>query len=123
MLWYQKMGHIGGKGLRIMHNKSMVKGFPYCNLEVDFCEHCIHGKQNRVRFPSGDTREKWILEFIHSDVFGSVSVPSLGGYMYYVYIIDDFVGILRAGGVNQYDYLLPLSITICIKFNFINNIQ
>jgi hypothetical protein len=35
-------------------------------------------------------RENGILEFVHSDVFGSVSVTSLGGSMYYVSFIDDF---------------------------------
>jgi hypothetical protein len=68
----------------------MVKDFPTCNLEIDFCEHCIYRKQSQVRFPSGVTREKGILELVHSYVFGSVSVPSLGGSMYYVSFIDDF---------------------------------
>jgi hypothetical protein len=72
------MGHIGEKRLRAMHNKGMVEGFPPCNLEADFCEHCIYGKQNKVRFPCGTIREKWILELIHGDVFGLVLVPSLG---------------------------------------------
>jgi hypothetical protein len=43
-----------------------------------------------VRFPSGETREKGILELVHSDVFGHVKIPSLGGSMYYVSFIDDF---------------------------------
>ena len=51
---------------------------------------CIYGKQNRVRFPSGDTRAKGILELIHNDVFGTVLVPSLGKSVYYVSFIDDF---------------------------------
>jgi hypothetical protein len=34
-----------------MHNKGMVEGFPECDLEVDFCEHCIYGKQSRVCYP------------------------------------------------------------------------
>jgi len=59
----------------------MVEGFPECNLEVDFCEHCIYGKQNQFRLPSGVTREKGILELVHSDVFKLVTVPSLGGSM------------------------------------------
>jgi hypothetical protein len=62
-----------------MHNKGMVKGFPDFALEVDLCEHCIYGKHNHVRFPSRATREKGILELIHSDVFGLVINPSLGG--------------------------------------------
>ena len=73
-----------------MHNKGMVKEFPVCNLEFNFCEHCIYGKQSRVRFPSGATRENGILELVHSDVFGPVTLPSLGGSMYYVFFIDDF---------------------------------
>jgi hypothetical protein len=45
MLWNESMGHIGEKGLRVMHNKGMVKYFPECNLEVEFFEHCIYGKK------------------------------------------------------------------------------
>jgi hypothetical protein len=41
-----------------MHKKGMVEDFPECNLEVHFFEHCVYGKQIRVRFPSGSTREK-----------------------------------------------------------------
>jgi transposase InsO family protein len=89
-LWHERMGHIGEKGLRAMQRKGMVEGFPECGLEVDFCEHCIYGKQSRVRFPSGATRENGILELVHSDVFGPVTVPSLGGSLYYVSFIDDF---------------------------------
>ena len=72
-----------------MHNKCMVEDFHECNLEVNFCEHCIYGKEIRVRFPSGATRENGIIELVHSDVFGLVSVPSLGGSLYYVSFIDD----------------------------------
>jgi hypothetical protein len=71
-----------------MHNKGMVEDFPECNLEVDFCEHCIYGKKNRVRFPYGAKKAKGILELVHSDVFILVSVPSLGGSLYYVSFIS-----------------------------------
>jgi hypothetical protein len=73
-----------------MQNKGMVEDIPECNFEVDFCEHCIYGKQIWVRFPSRATREKRILELVHIDVFGPVSMPSLGGSLYYVSFIDDF---------------------------------
>jgi hypothetical protein len=73
-----------------MKRKGMVEGFPECGLEVDFCEHYIYGKQSRVRFPFGATRENGILELMHSDLFGPVIVPSLGGSLYYVSFIDDF---------------------------------
>jgi hypothetical protein len=73
-----------------MNNKGMAEYFPECNLEVDFCEHCIYGKQSRVRFPSGATRPKGILYLVHSDVFGPISVPLLGGSLYYVSFIEYF---------------------------------
>ena len=41
-------------------------------------------------FPSSAKRAKKILELVHSDVFGPVSVPSLGNSMYYVSFIGDF---------------------------------
>jgi hypothetical protein len=43
-----------------------------------------------VRFPSRAIRENGILELVHSDVFGPVTVPSLSGSLYYVSFIDDF---------------------------------
>ena len=91
MLWYQRLGHIREKGLRLLHGKCMVEGMSNCSLDFDFCEHCVYGKQNRVRFPSGAMREEGILQLVHSDVFGSVSVPSLGKYVYYVSFIDNFL--------------------------------
>jgi hypothetical protein len=42
-----------------------------------------------VRFPSRATREKGIIESIHSDLFGHVPVPSLTRSMYYVSLIND----------------------------------
>jgi hypothetical protein len=59
-------------------------------FRIRLCEHCIYGKQIRVQFPFGATRENGILELVHSDVFVLVTVPSLGGSMYYVSFIDDF---------------------------------
>jgi transposase InsO family protein len=89
-LWHERMGHIGEKGLRDMQRKGMVEGLPECGLEVNFCEHCIYGKQSQVRFPSRATMENRILELVHSDVFGPVTMASLGGSLYYVSFIDDF---------------------------------
>jgi len=90
MLWHQRLGHIGEKGLRILHGNGMVEGMNNSFLDFDFCENCLYGKQNRVSFPSGGKRTKHILEIVHSDVFGPVKVPSQGTSVYYVSFIDDF---------------------------------
>jgi hypothetical protein len=86
MLWHQILGNIGEIVLRILHGKGMAN----FTLDFNFCKHCIYGKHNQVIFPSGATRSKGILELIHSDVFGPVSISSLGKFLYYVSFIDDF---------------------------------
>ena len=87
----------------------MVEGLSNYNSDFDFYEHCLYGKQNRVKFPSGSTREKQILELIHNDVFGPVPVPSLGGSLYYVRFIDDFSRNIRL-------YFLKKKSQVFIKF-------
>ena len=68
----------------------MVEGMSKFSLDFDLCEHCVYGKKNQVRFPSSATRAEGILQLVHGDVFGPVSVPSLGKSMYYVSFIDEF---------------------------------
>lgn len=75
---------IDEKGICVMHIKGTVEGLPDCSSKFDLCKHYIYRKQNRVSFPSKATREKKILELVHSDVFGPVSIPPLGGSRYYV---------------------------------------
>jgi hypothetical protein len=55
------------------------------------------------------TREKGILELVHSDVFGPLSVPSLGGSIHNVSFIDDF-------SINTWIYLLRNKVEIFKKF-------
>ena len=43
-----------------------------------------------MSFPSGAKRANKILELVHSDVFGPMSAPSLGNFVYYVSFIDEF---------------------------------
>ena len=58
MLWHQRLGHIGEKGIQSLQGKSTVEGISKCNYNFNFCEHCLYGKHNHVKFPSGATREK-----------------------------------------------------------------
>ena len=68
MLWHQRLGHIGEKGLWILHGNVMVEAMSNSYLYFDFCEHCVYGTQNRVSFSSGAKRANKILELVHSDV-------------------------------------------------------
>ena len=90
MSWHQILGHNGEEGIQSLQGKGMVEGMCNCNLDFDFCEHCLYGKLNWVKFLFADARAKEILELIHNDVFGHVPIPSLGWSLYYVIYIDDF---------------------------------
>ena len=67
MLLHQWLGHTDKKGLRVMHNKGIVQEFHECSSEFHFYEHCVYGKHNHMSFTTGATREKEILELVHSD--------------------------------------------------------
>jgi len=44
MLWHQRLGHIGEKGLQILHGKGMVEGMSNSSLDFYFYENCVYGK-------------------------------------------------------------------------------
>lgn len=48
MLCYQRLGHIGEKGLMTLKNKNLVEHLNDYNLDFDFYENCIYGKQNHA---------------------------------------------------------------------------
>jgi hypothetical protein len=58
MMWHQRLGHIGEKGLQLLHGKGINEGMSNYSLDFYLCEHYVYGKKNRVRFPSRATREK-----------------------------------------------------------------
>lgn len=51
---------------------------------------CALGKYTKTSFPSSDNRETSILELVHFDVCGLMSIVSLSGHEYYVTCIDDY---------------------------------
>ena len=48
------------------------------------------GKHAKVSFPSNDNKCKEIIDLVHSDVCGPMSIASILRSMYYVSFIDDF---------------------------------
>src|SRR5688572_33443490 len=57
---------------------------------MEFCEHCVLGKQRRVSFKAAIHRTKSTLEYVHSDLWGPSREPSIGGSRYLLTIIDDY---------------------------------
>ena len=69
-----------------------IEGLPEIQAKHDgVCKgSCAKGKNTKKTFPSSESKEKGILETIHSNVCGPMSSSSLSGYGYCVSFIDDF---------------------------------
>jgi hypothetical protein len=82
-LWNNRLGHMSEKGIQILHKINL---FPYFKqIDLDFCEYCVYGKQKRVRKEKKSEK----LELVHTDVWGPYQISYLGGSPYYVTFIDD----------------------------------
>ena len=74
--------------MNILHSRNFLPGLN--NVDLDFCENCIYGKQKRVKFLRvGKEKKSEKLELVHTDVWGPAQVSYLGGSFYYVTFIDD----------------------------------
>ena len=87
-LCHRCLGHVGEKGLLILVKRGLLKGIKTCKLE--FCEHCVLGKQRRVKFGTFIRNTKGILDYVHSDVWGPTKSASMGGRHYFVTFFNDF---------------------------------
>ena len=59
-----RLGHISEKGMTILSKKSRLGSAGMGKLE--FCDHCVFGKQKRVTFSTAKHRTQGILDYIHS---------------------------------------------------------
>ncbi|GJU24648.1 transposable element [Tanacetum coccineum] len=87
-LWHMRLGHMSEKGMVILSKRGLLDNHKVANLE--FCEHCVIGKQKRVSFSKAIHQTKGTLDYLHADCWGPSRVPSLGGARYFLSIIDDF---------------------------------
>jgi hypothetical protein len=87
-LWHHRLGHMSEKGMQIFHKRNL---FPYLKqIDLDFCEHCVYGKQKRIKFLRVRKEKKSErLELVHTDVCVPSQVSCLGVSHYYVTFIDD----------------------------------
>ncbi|KAM2623430.1 hypothetical protein TB2_027936 [Malus domestica] len=76
-LWHMRLGHAGEKALQGLVKQGLLKGAKACKLE--FCEHCVLGKQTRVKFGTAIHHTKGILDYVHTDVWGPSKNASWGG--------------------------------------------
>ena len=88
-IWHSRLGHMSLKCMNIL-----VKDGYLTDKEVKtlgFCESSVLGKSHKLSFTRSKHATKGVLEYIHSDLWGSPSVEkSLGNCQYFITFIDDF---------------------------------
>jgi hypothetical protein len=89
-LWNRRYAHINYQSLPFL--RKMVEGIPELkSTHEGICKGSSLGKNIKKPFPSSNNRSKEILDLIDSDVCIPMPVKYLGGYMYYVIFIDDYL--------------------------------
>ena len=83
-MWHCRLGHIGVKCMKKLHADGLLESLEYESL--DACEPCLMGKMTKT--PFSRTMED-LLEIIHTDVCGLMSVDARGGYHYFLIFTYD----------------------------------
>ena len=61
--------------------EEMVTGLPKLNKDhPSICKGCALGKSTRSPFHDSTRKTNNVLELIHSNLCGPMSIPSLGGF-------------------------------------------
>ena len=66
-LWHCRLGHIGVKRMKKLHADGLLES-------LDTCEPCLMGKMTKTPFSGTMERATDLLEIIHTDVCGPMSV-------------------------------------------------
>ncbi|KAL0462876.1 UNVERIFIED_CONTAM: Retrovirus-related Pol polyprotein from transposon TNT 1-94 [Sesamum latifolium] len=87
VIWHARLGHISKDRIRrLVDTKS---------LEIDdldhlpTCESCLKGKMTKKPFVGQSAIAKGLLNLVHTDVCGPLSIPTRGGFSYFITFTDD----------------------------------
>jgi hypothetical protein len=86
-LWHYRLGHIGIKCMKKLHSDGLLESLDFKSF--DKCEPCLMGKMTKTPFSGIMERATDLLEIIHTDVCGPMSILMRGGYHYFLTFTDD----------------------------------
>ena len=81
-LWHCRFDHIGVKRMNKPHEDGLLESLDYESF--DACEPCLMGKMTKTPFFGTMERATDLLEIIHTDVCGPMSIEAHGGYRYFL---------------------------------------
>jgi transposase InsO family protein len=101
-LWHRRLGHLGYDNLAkltTMATGISIDPSDFKATSADTCDACTLGKQHRQPFNASTSFTHKPLELLHTDLCGPMPVPSHGGSLYFMTILDDYTG---------YSHIAPL---------------
>ena len=93
-LWHCRLGHIGAKRMKKLHADGILESLDY--ESIDSCEPCLMGKMTKTLFFGTMERADDLLDIIHINVYGPMSIEARGGYRYFLTFTDD---------LSRYEYI------------------
>lgn len=91
-MWHRRLGHRNYETIKTISSNQLVIGITInnCKYEMEY-EACIKAKSNDTPFlKSAAFRATKSLQLIHSDVFGPIKTPTVGGKRYSITFIDHY---------------------------------
>ena len=86
ILWHNRLGHIGQDRMSRLVKEGLLG--PLSHVQLPKCISCIHCKITWKPF-SKASRSTKLLEIIHSDICGPMSVKGRSGALHFITFIDD----------------------------------
>jgi hypothetical protein len=86
-MWHCRLGHISEKRMKKLHSDGLLTSFHFESYET--CETCLLGKMTKTPFIGFPKRASDLLELIHTNVYGPMSMTARGGFQYFITFTDD----------------------------------
>ena len=87
-LWHCRFGHISERRMSELHKCGSLGSFDYESF--DTCESCLLSKMTKLPFKGKRERAEGLLDIIHTNVCGPMSMLTRGGFVYFITFIDDY---------------------------------
>jgi hypothetical protein len=95
-VWHHRLRHISRERIERLVKESILPPLEFSNF--DQCIDCIKGKYVK-QIKKNTKRSAWILEIIHTDIYGLFPVASMDGYDSFITFTNDY---------SRYGYIYPI---------------
>lgn len=98
--WHRRLCHPGLEGLQKVAAEAGLQGISADDHALT-CGVCLKAKQTREPFQRSVSQATEVLELLHTDLMGPFQVPSWGGAVYAVTLLDDHSRMAEVSCITQ----------------------